>query len=125
MRRFRSGRRPARRAVTALVAVVVVGSATVAYASFGNATVGGPMTVTTATLTAPTGLSASNPCSSATTISSSLSWTPSTAPATSGYSVLRSTSSGGTFSSVGTVSGINTTTYTDTIVHPAVADSLY
>jgi len=83
------------------------------------------MAVSSATLTAPTGLSAANPCTSATTISPSLSWTASSATATTGYSILRSTSSGGPFSSVGTVSGINTTTYTDTVSHAAAADSLY
>ena len=108
-----------------IAAVLVAGTTATAFAAFNNTVTGGPMSVTTAALTAPTALSASNPCSSATTISSSLSWTASTATATSGYSILRSTSSGGPFSSVGTVSGINTTTYTDTITHGSVADSIY
>ena len=111
--------------VTGLATVMVVGSATAAFAAFAGSVVGGPMSVATATLTAPTGLGASNPCTSATTLSSSLAWTASSATATSGYSVLRATSSTGPFSSVGTVSGINTTAYTDTITHPTAADSLY
>lgn len=120
------GRLSSRTARAALLtAALVTASSATAWASWSLGATAGPMTISTTTLTAPTGLSASNPCSSATAISSSLSWTASSATATTGYSVLRSTSSTGTFTSVGTVSGINTTTYTDTVSHASVADSIY
>lgn len=127
MRKPRRARRPGRTAATAaaFTTVLLVGSVSPAYASFAAVVAGGPMAVATAALTAPTGLAASNPCTSATTISTALSWTASTAAATGGYTVLRSSSPGSGYTQVATLSGIDTTTYTDTITHPAVADSLY
>jgi len=123
LRAWRPARAAARTALLAAVALSV--SAVSAFAAFNQAATGGPMSVTTTSLTAPTGLAASNPCSSATAVSTSLSWTASTSTATTGYAILRSSASAGPFSSVGTVSGINTTTYTDTVSHATAADSIY
>lgn len=117
--------RPVARAA-ALGAVLVAGAgARPAAADFATSVDGGPMSVATATLAAPGGLSASRSCTSATTLGTDLSWSASTSAATTGYSILRSTASAGPFSAVGAVSGISTTTYTDSISPPAAADDLY
>lgn len=108
-----------------LIVLLAAFSSTGAYATWSSAVTGGPMSVTAATLTAPSGLTAARSCPATPDLGTSLSWTASTSSATSGYSILRSTSSTGGFSSVGTVSGINATTYTDSMSPPAAADSLY
>jgi fibronectin type 3 domain-containing protein len=101
--------------VGGLVATVV--SASLASATFNSTGAGGPMPVVTATLAAPTGLSASATCQVGlpTTVKVNLSWTATTSTFADGYEVKRSTS-GGPFVSIGTVSGGTTTTYSDTTV---------
>jgi hypothetical protein len=76
------------------------------------------MSVTTALLAAPTSVSAvRGTCSVlAGTTKVNVTWMASTSPATTGYDILRSTTSGSGYSVVGTVSGIGTTSFTDSSV---------
>jgi hypothetical protein len=108
--RPRSGPRRAIAAALALLAATLAMPS--AWASFTSATASVSGTFGSATLTAASGLGAV--CTPATDYVV-LAWTPSLALATSGYEVLRSGSSGGPFSAIGSVSGLLTVTYTDTI----------
>ena len=83
-----------------------------AVAAFDSVTAPAAQTLTTTSLAAPTGLAAS--CVPATS-NVNLSWTATTSPAAAGYVILRSTTSGGPYSQIGTVSGSSTTTFTTTI----------
>jgi hypothetical protein len=101
--------------VGALVATVV--SASIASATFNSTATGGPMPIASATLAAPTGLTATPTCQVGvpTVVKVNLSWTATTSTFADGYEILRSTA-GGPFLSIGTVSGRTNTTYTDTTV---------
>ena len=93
-----------------LAAALVTGSA--AAAAFKSSTGGVSHSISTGSLAAPTGLTASCvPASSNVT----LTWTATTSMIASGYRILRGTTSGGPYSQIATVSGRTTTTYTDTI----------
>ena len=83
-----------------------------AWAAFSSTTPGTAATVTSGTLLAPTALTAT--CA---TLSSNvnLAWTATISTIATGYRVLRSTTSGGPYTQIGTVSGRATTTFTDTI----------
>ncbi len=105
------------------VAVLALGECGVAFAMFTNSTTAGPGSFQTGTLPTPVGLAVGNGgCSGGaaqTNVTSS--WTGSSALDGSGnylvggYSVLRSASSSGPYSSAGTVTGSPPpTTYTDT-----------
>jgi YVTN family beta-propeller protein len=132
-RRAGGSRRPPRlhgRALTvALVAAAVVELTPLSssLASFTGAFTAGPATLTAAKLSAPVGLAAANGgCAGGrekTNVSAT--WTPSAErdangkALINGYTLLRSTSSGGSYSSVGTTAGA--TSFTD--VNPSGAET--
>jgi hypothetical protein len=110
MRRWRpSIGRAAAVSLAALAALLLAG---VAYASWSRTATGGPLTVATATLDAPTGLGTSNSCAFHSHDYVVVSWTASTSPAVANYQILRGTTSGGPYASVGTVA-VGTNTFTD------------
>ncbi len=111
-------------AVVAVVASVLVALLSgVALAAFAGGTSGGPMRITSATLSAPTSLSSSAVCTSAGATGVTLDWSDAQS-VVGGYSILRSTSPSGPFSSAGTT-GAGTTTYTDSPVTSPSAGDLY
>jgi hypothetical protein len=83
-----------------------------AVAAFNSATGPATQTLATTNLVAPTSLAAS--CVAATS-NVNLTWTATTSPAAAGYVILRSTTTGGPYAQIGTVSGSSTTTFTTTI----------
>jgi hypothetical protein len=106
--------------------VVLIGAAALvatAAASFSSSD-SAAHTISTATLVAPTGLSAVNgTCSALSSTQVNLSWTATASAAADGYEVFRATVSGGPYSSLGTVNGAGTTTFTDTT--PAFSTTYY
>jgi len=86
--------------------------AAAAAAAFDAATAPASQIVSSTSLVAPTGLTAS--CV-ALTSNVNLTWTPTPSAAASAYAILRSTTTGGPYTQIGTVSGRTTTTFTDTI----------
>ena len=103
-----------RRLVAVLVAALAMSAgAPLAWgqmSSAGSAT----HTLSTDTLAAPTGLTASNgPCTAGVNASVTLNWTATASTWADGYEILRALLSGGPYTSVATVSGRSTTTYTD------------
>jgi len=84
-----------------------------AYASFSTS-VSQSNSVSSGQLVAPTGLAAAHgTCTTLVSDSVNLSWTATTSTIADGYEIFRGTASGGPYSSIGTVSGRTTTTYTD------------
>jgi fibronectin type 3 domain-containing protein len=59
---------------------------------------------------------ATGTCVSNKTIQVNVTWTPTVSTAADGYEILRSTSAGGPFTSIGSASGATTTAFTDTAV---------
>lgn len=97
----------------ALAAVLVVCGVTAASAAFVASASAGA-TYSSATLSAPSGLSSSaGPCTALASASIQLSWVATSSSWADGYEVLRSTTSGGPYSSIGTVSGVGTVAYLD------------
>ncbi len=73
--------------------------------------------VTTGKLAAPTGLTASNgTCNALSSTRVNLSWTATTSTFADGYEIFRSTTNGGPYTSIATVTGAGTTSYTDATV---------
>ncbi|MGH3104948.1 MAG: hypothetical protein ACRDN6_12715 [Gaiellaceae bacterium] len=88
-----------------------------ALAAFTAQTATEAHTVSSATLAAPTGLGAIPVCVLVpSSIKVDLSWTATSSTFADGYEIFRSATSGGPYSSIGTVSGRTTTTYADTTV---------
>ena len=94
--------------ILGVVVAVVLATASIAAATFTSAAATGPMALSSATLSAPGGMSASANCVKP-NVSVSLSWSASNFA--SGYSIYRSAGAG--FSLLATV-GSGTTSYTDT-----------
>jgi predicted PurR-regulated permease PerM len=114
---LRSPLRPRRsRRLAAAVAVVcsVCALAGPALAAFDAFAEGQSHTISSGTLAAPTGLSAS--CTLVPTPRVNLSWTQTSSTFSDGYQILRSTTSGSGYASVGTTSGRGTTTFVDATV---------
>lgn len=109
-------RRPCRAgrilALIAMVAGLSVIAPLAASAGFLPPPASAALPLATGTLAAPTAVSSS--CSGS-PAAITISWTRTTSAFATGYSVLRSTTSGGGYSQVGTVSGLTTTSYVD---HP-------
>ncbi len=105
-------RRVLGRAIAAAV-VLVLSATSVALAAYtSSSTAAG--TYATGTISPPTSLAAAaGPCTVAVSASIKLTWTASASTWADGYEVLRSLVSGGPYTSVATVSGAGTTTYTD------------
>lgn len=95
------------------IALAVLGTAPVAWASFNDAS------SASATYTADVLAPATNPsaaagmCSTVSGDRTVLSWTATTSTWATGYEIARSTTAGGPYTVVGTASGAGTTTYTD------------
>jgi hypothetical protein len=76
-----------------------------------------PQQLSTATLQPPTGTAAARgACLPVLSVEVEVSWTASSSAFADGYQVFRSTTSGGPYTPIGTVSGRTTTTFTDTDV---------
>lgn len=101
----------------ALATVFLLGVlTTTAFGSF-NARPNASMSISTATLVAPTGLSATGGCQALIVgPKMTLNWTATTSSFAAGYTVWRSTTHGSGYSQIATVSGRTTVTYTDTTV---------
>lgn len=102
-----------RRRVLVLAALAAAVGAPTALATWSSSVSTGPMTVSTATLADPTGLSAANNssvCSKNTpsSLEVDLTWTATTSPRATGYTILRN----GT--QVGTVGSASATGWSDT-----------
>jgi hypothetical protein len=96
------------------VSVSVAAFGQAALASFSTSS-SASATYTSATLSAPTGLSVIRAiCSVGLSDSAQVSWSQPSNNKASGYEIQRSTVSGGPYTTIGTVSGASTTTYTDT-----------
>ena len=96
--------------ILGVAVAVVLATASIAAATFTSAAATGPMALSSATLNAPGGISASAGCVKNVSVSVSLSWSASNFP--SGYTIYRATGVG-SFSVLATV-GSGTTSYTDT-----------
>jgi len=113
-----AGNRPDRPGLPAAWVALAIGVAAVflagtAYASFSTSVSNGA-SISSGQLVAPTGLAAAHgTCNTLVNDSVNLSWTATTATIADGYEIFRGTANGGPYSSIGTVSGLNTTTYTD------------
>ena len=106
--------------VTACVAVVAGAllAGTPASANYKATATGGPQAISAATLVAPTGLSATAACTIGipnSTVKINLSWTQTSSTFADGYEILRAVGAG-SYSTLTTVSGRGTTTYTDLAV---------
>lgn len=113
------------RPLASLAAIRGLTLSTVALASFSGTNASPPaMTISSATLGVPTGVSAvRDQCTVVTgPWKVKVTWTAVSAPAT-GYEILRSTTSGSGYGSVGTVSGVSTTTFIDS--SPAASTRYY
>jgi len=86
-----------------------------AFGTFGSAPPAVTMSVSSATLAAPTGLSATVDCQLIVLLPEvHLNWTATTSSFADGYQVFRSGSSGGPYSLVSTITGIATTSFLNT-----------
>jgi hypothetical protein len=94
--------------VVAAALIVAASTAPLALADFGTAIAAGAQTLTSATLAAPTGLSAS--CANSV---ASLSWTATSSTYADGYDILRGTTNGGPYPTSFHITGRTTTTYND------------
>lgn len=100
-------------AATAVV-IMVAALGQTALASFSSAP-SASATYTSAALDAPTGLSVVQAvCTVGVSDSAQLSWSQPSNNKAAGYEISRSTSNGGPYTPVTTVTGASTTTYTDT-----------
>jgi hypothetical protein len=98
----------------AAAVVVVVLTATAAVAAFNSSASAGA-TYSSGTLAAPSSLAAvAGPCTVGVSVAVALSWSSTPSTWADGYEVLRSLLAGGPYIPVALVSGVNTTTYTDT-----------
>jgi hypothetical protein len=99
-----------RRLLVGAAALVLAATiAPLALAGFASAIAAGAQTLTSATLAAPTGLTATCANSIA-----SLSWTATGSSYADGYDILRGTTSGGPYPTTFRITGRTTTTYNDT-----------
>jgi hypothetical protein len=102
--------------ITALAGTIVVAlaAASIAAAQFKSSLAGGSMNLSSSTLAAPTGVTPTQTnCRNNRPIELTVTWTATASAYATGYTVQRTTTSGGPFSTVGTVP-IGTTTYVDT-----------
>ena len=109
-----------------IVAVVIV--APTALAAWSSSVTAGPLPLSSATIAAPTGAAATtSSCTKhvATTVQVAVSWTATSSTRATGYTISRGTSASGPFTQAGTVSGLNTTTWTDTTAQLQYSTSYY
>ena len=96
-----------------MAATLAAAVATPSLAAFGAAAAPQTHTLSSGMLAAPSGLSGS--CASLPR-RVNLTWTATTSAFADGYDILRSTTNGGPYASVGTVSGVSTVAFTDSTV---------
>ena len=105
-----------RRAVAFVATAIALGalaSTHDAWASFNDSATASA-SYTADVLVAPTSpAAAAGTCTVGTGDRTVLSWTATSSSWTSGYEIARSTTAGGPYTVIGTVSGVSTTTYTD------------
>lgn len=108
---------PPRVGLVVLATVFFLGAlTTTAFGSF-NAGPNAAMSISTATLVAPTGLSATGGCQALIIgPKMTLNWTATASSFATGYTVWRSTTHGSGYSQIATLSGRATVTYVDTTV---------
>jgi hypothetical protein len=105
----------ARVAVVSCCLVLLIALPGQGFALFSSTTAPVAMSVSTATLAAPTGLNAIRGiCVPAVNSQANLSWTATASTFADGYEIARSTTSGGPYSTVGNVNGLGTVTHIDT-----------
>lgn len=98
-------------------AILWTQAAGMAFGSWSSSPSPPSMTVSSATLAAPTGLIASNgTCVILIQANVNLAWSATSSTFSDGYEIFRSLIGGGPFTSVGTVTGRTTTIYTDPTV---------
>jgi hypothetical protein len=108
---------PSRTIVSCFIAILLTGAALVcsplALALFTKSTPGGPLTVASSTLTAPTNLTAVQAtCRVNKSIEINLTWTATSSSYATSYTVERSTGGSSSYTAIGTVS-TSKTSYTD------------
>jgi hypothetical protein len=108
MRRLRFQRAP----VIAIVAVCALIAVSAAGATFTSSASGGPQPLSSATLAAPSGLTASCANGIAT-----LNWTATSSTFAAGYQIQRATTTGGPYTVISTATPRTTTTKTDTTMN--------
>ncbi len=95
---------------------VALAAAAPALAGWSSAADAGSLSVSSASLAAPTGVAAARGACTIrqrTSLTVNVTWTATSSPQATGYTILRATSAAGPFASVGTVGGIGTTAWTD------------
>jgi hypothetical protein len=99
----------------ALAAAIVI-LAPAALASWSSAITAGSLPVSSATIAAPTGTAATETACTAGTPSAlrvTVTWTATSSTRATGYLISRGTAPAGPFTTVGTVTGLNTTSWID------------
>ena len=110
------------------IGVVLAILAPVALGAWSSSVSAGPLPVSSATLAAPTGAAATTSACTKhdpTAIQVAVSWTATSSAFATGYTIMRGTSAGGPFSTVGNVSGRTTVTFTDTSGTMALSTNYY
>ena len=108
-------RRARRLAVALAGTVLAAATTTVAASAWSSSATVAQQAIASATIAPPTGLAAGNGvCVKNSSVRVDVTWTQTTSTFADGYEILRSTSAGGPFTTVGTVSGVGTKTFTDT-----------
>ncbi len=108
------GRKFVSLAIFAVAVVALLAGAQVALAVFTKTAVGGPLTVVTATLAAPTGVSATQAnCRNNKTPEIGVAWSATSSTYATSYTVERATASAGPYTVLGSVA-VPKTSYTDT-----------
>ena len=103
-------------AAAALASAVVAGSIQAAFATFSNTTARSA-TYSTGVLAAPAGVGAGRgACTILTSSTVVVTWTQTPSVFADGYEVFRSTTNGSGYTSIGSVTGRATTTFSDTTV---------
>jgi len=104
-------------AAAALSGLAIVSSVERASASLSSTAGPASATYSTGTLAAPTGAAAARgACTILTSSTVVVTWTQTTSTFADGYEILRSTTNGSGYASIGTVAGRTTTTFNDSTV---------
>lgn len=113
-----------------VLGLAVAIAAPAALAGWSSSVSAGPLPVSSATIATPTGAAATTigaACTAHVTssIQANVSWTATTSAFATGYTISRGTAVGGPFTSVGSVSGNSTVTFTDTSGTLGLSTSYY
>jgi hypothetical protein len=122
---MRPGRSHISAAILALLAVAMLASARVALAVFTHTATGGPLTLATATLSPPTGDTASQVnCRANKNPEIEVTWTATSSTYATSYTVERATASAGTYTAIASVA-YGKTSYTDKSASLASSTTYY